>query len=505
MRIRPQNATDFYKTGHIVQYPDGTKLVYSNFTCRGDKYANVLPGFDHKVVVIGLQGICKWLLRDLWDEQFFKQPKDKVVAHYKRRMDTSLGPDAVNCDHIAALHDLGYLPVLIKALPEGSRADVRVPMWTIRNTIPEFYWVTNYLETQLSAEQWKPITSATTAYEYRRLLDRYAEETGAPPEFVLWQGHDFSARGMSGIYDGAQSGAGHLLSFFGTDTIAAIDYLEDYYGGESTFIGGSVPATEHSVMCLGGERGEVATIQRLLTAVYPKGIVSIVSDTWDFWHVITEVAAQLKPQIMARGPAGPAPGKTVFRPDSGDPVKIVCGDPEAPNGSPQFKGAVECLWDIFGGTTTAKGYRTLDSHVGLIYGDSINLDRANRILAGLKAKGFSSANIVFGIGSFTYQSVTRDSYGTAIKATFGKVGNEERAIYKNPKTDDGLKKSANGLLRVEKEGDKFVLYDKQTWEQEAMGALEPVFLDGKVLRDESLATIRARLHPPAAETKAAVA
>ena len=236
------------------------------------------------------------------------------------------------------------------------------------------------------------------------------------------------------------------------------------------------------------EAAETVFLKHLITRVYPAGLVSYVSDTYDFFRVITSIASRLKTDIMARQ------GKVVFRPDSGDPVKIVCGDPEAPDGTPQHKGAVECLWETFGGTTTATGHRTLDQHVGLIYGDSINLDRATRILAGLAVKGFSSANIVFGIGSFTYQSVTRDSYGTAIKATFGKVNGVDRAIYKNPKTDDGLKKSANGLLRVEYEDDRFVLYDKQTWEQEAGGLLQPVFCDGKMLRMESLNTIRDRLH-----------
>ena len=249
MKCFPPHATDFYKTGHCAQYPKGTEYVYSNWTCRSDRWAHVLPDFDHKVVFFGLQGVCQWLLIDLWNREFFDRPKDEVVAYYKRRMDSCLGPGAVDVQHIADLHDLGYLPLLIKALPEGSRVDIRVPMFTIVNTDPRFFWVTNYVETQLSAELWKAMTSATTAYEYRRLFDSYAIKTGIDPSFVQWQGHDFSFRGMSGITDASQSGAGHLLSFTGTDSIASIDYLENYYSGEG-LIGGSVPATEHSVACL---------------------------------------------------------------------------------------------------------------------------------------------------------------------------------------------------------------------------------------------------------------
>lgn len=501
MKIRAVTATDFYKTGHKFQYPEGTELVYSNFTCRSDKWFNAAPGFDHRVVVAGMQGICQWLLRDLWNDTFFNRPKAEVLAYYKRRMDGALGAGAVPVDHIADLHDLGHLPILVKALPEGSRVNMRVPLWTIRNTIPgpKWAWLTNYLETQLSAEAWKPITSATTAFEFRRLIDYFADLTGGSKEFVDWQGHDFAFRGLSGIYDAAMSGASHLLSFKGTDTISAIDYLEDHYSGADTFIGGSVAATEHSVMCAGGEEGELDTIGRLLTKVYPGGIVSIVSDTWDFWHVINDTAVKLKDVIMGRN------GKTVFRPDSGDPVKIICGDPDAVPNSPEQKGAVQCLWDIFGGTYTRKGFKTLDSHVGLIYGDSINLDRAQRILDGLARKGFASDNIVFGVGSYTYQGVTRDTLGTAIKATYAEINGVPRELWKAPKTDSGVKHSARGLLRVEKEGNVYRLYERQTWEQEGQGLLAPLFCNGMMRRHETLDGIRTRLHEEAAESDIAMA
>lgn len=491
MSIFPPHAVDFYKVSHLSQFPPGTELVYSNFTCRSDKLARVLPDFDHKTVFFGLQAACKWLLRDLWNEEFFAKPRADVLRRYQRRMDSALGAGAVPIEHIGALHDLGYLPLLIKALPEGSRVDMRVPLFTIRNTLAEFYWLTNYVETQLSAELWKAVHSATIAYEYRRLLDAYAKRTGSPAAFVPWQGHDFSARGMSGVHDAASSGAAHLLSFCGTDTVAALDFLEDHYSGEDTFIGGSVPATEHSVMCMGGEDDEVETFRRLIGTTYPGGIVSIVSDTWDFWRVLTEFTVTLKDQILARTPDAQGNAKVVFRPDSGDPVLILAG---GGTGSPAaVKGAVECLWDVFGGTTTPTGHRLLDARVGLIYGDSITLDRASAILAALDEKGFASANVVFGIGSYTYQHCTRDSFGCAIKATYGQVNGDGRPLFKAPKTDTGMKNSARGLLRVEREGDRFVLHEMQSWEQEAHGELQPVFENGVLLRHESLADIRARL------------
>lgn len=487
MNIFPLHATDFYKTGHPSQYPKVTEFINENFTCRSSKFLNAGPGYDGKVVFFGLQYVLKNLLIDTWNKNFFDLPEEEVIAKYKRRMDMALGPNAVDMEHVKQLHRVGYLPIEIKALPEGSRVDIRVPLFTMKNTISGFAWVVGYLETAISAELWQIITSATVAYEYRKLFTDYALMTGAPLEFVPWQGHDFSARGMVGTVGGATSGMGHLTSFTGTDTILALDFLEEYYHGADTFLGGSVPATEHSVMCMGTQDSEIETFRRLIEDVYPKGIVSIVSDTWDFWEVITSFAQYLKPRILARY------GKVVFRPDSGDPVKIIVGDPDARFGSPAYKGAVECLWEIFGGTRTPFGYKVLDSHVGLIYGDSISLDRAQRILEGLKTKGFASNNIVFGIGSYTYQYVTRDTLGTAIKATWGQVNGEARNLFKKPKTDNGMKNSACGLIRIEFENGHYVLYDQQTLEQEQQGLLTTVFKDSKIVLEHTIADIRTRL------------
>ncbi|WP_038343045.1 nicotinate phosphoribosyltransferase [Acinetobacter sp. A47] len=492
IKINPLNAIDFYKADHRRQYPVGTEYVYANFTPRSSRLAKMLPDFDDKIVFFGLQGFIKHFLIETWNEGFFNQPKAKVVAAYQRRMDNALGEGAVPVEHIEALHDLGYLPLKIKALPEGSRVNIKVPVLTIINTDPNFFWLTNYIETVLSAELWKSCTTASIAYEYKRLLTQYAEKTGAPLDFVPVQGHDFSSRGMSGIYDAAQSGVGHLTSFIGTDSVASIDYAEEYYNATG-IVGVSVPATEHSVMCMGSEEREIETFRRLICELYPAGVVSIVSDTWDFWRVITEFSVELKTKILQRKPNALGLAKVVFRPDSGDPVKIICGDPEAEQDSPAYKGAVQCLWEIFGGTETAQGYKVLNERVGLIYGDSITLERAQNILKGLQAKGFASNNLVFGIGSYTYNYLTRDSFGFAVKATWGQVNGVGRELFKDPVTDSGVKKSAKGLLRVEQTENGFELFDQQSVEQEKMGALQPVFENGQLLRECSLDQIRERL------------
>lgn len=497
--LNPLHAADFYKTGHVFQYPEGTQFVYSNLTARSDSHANMSPLYDGKTVFFGLQSFIRSFLIEAWNAEFFNKPKAEVIAAYKRRMDTSLGKDSVDVSHIEALHDLGYLPICIRALPEGSRVDIRVPYLTIFNTLNEFFWLTNYIETVMSAELWKRITVATIAYEYRRVMNHFARLTGETLDFAAWQIHDFSMRGMSGLHDAYNCSPGHLLSNYGTDTIPAIDHLEDYYlaDADKELIGGSVPATEHSVMCMGGEGDEIGTFRRLIKDIYPSGIVSIVSDTWDFWKVITEYAVELKADILSRAPNALGQAKVVFRPDSGDPVKIICGDPESVEGSNERLGAVEILWNTFGGTTNDLGYKTLDSHVGLIYGDSITLERQWEILTNLMNKGFSSSNVVFGVGSYTYQYVTRDTFGMAIKATYGIVNDDARMLSKNPKTDNGTKKSARGLLAVKKQGSSFVLVDGINSSFELLDVtsnlLRPVFYNGKPENLQSLADIRALL------------
>lgn len=488
MRLRAIDAIDFYKADHRRQYPDGTQFVYSNLTPRSGKLSNLPKGFDDGIVFFGLQHLIKSFLIDGFNETFFKQPKEDVLRGYKRRMQTSLGGN-FDVQHIADLHDLGYLPVEIRALPEGTLVPYGVPCFTIINTDSKFFWLTNYLETALSNMIWKPCTSATTARFYRRLFTSAALITGGPLDFVSWQAHDFSFRGMSGIEDATISGAAHLTSFYGTDTVPAIDLHEDYYGADADaeIIGGSVAATEHSVMCMGTQEAEIDTFRRLITEVYPSGIVSIVSDTWDFWQVVTDFLPKLKPEIMARD------GKVVIRPDSGDPVKIICGDPEARWGTAEYYGLIECLWMTFGGTLTDKGFKQLDPHIGAIYGDSITPERAMRIMKRLHDKGFASTNIVLGVGSFTYEYVTRDTHGFAMKATWGLVNGVPRNIQKNPKTDSGSKKSHSGLLVIHRDDNGLTVQQNvaRSFLDVFSGELRCVFKDGMTFNNQNLSQVRA--------------
>jgi len=348
MKINPLLLADAYKIGHPFQYPKGTALVYSNLTPRGSR----LEGVD-KMVFFSLQYFIKEFLIRRFNEDFFDQPKEFVIAEYKRRIGAYLGPLS-DYSHIEKLHDLGYLPIIIKALPEGTKVPMKVPVLTIYNTHPDFYWLPNFLETILSTTVWQGCTSATIANEYRKILDHYAKLTGTNPEFVGWQGHDFSMRGMSSFESAVLSGMGHLLSFTGSDTIPAVEGLEQYYGAdcERELIAGSVAATEHSVMCAGEKDSELETFRRLITEIYPSGFISIVSDTWDLWQVLTVILPELKETVLARD------GKVVIRPDSGDPADIICGKPliqvagtdgwnyiENPNEN-ERKGVIELLWEV---------------------------------------------------------------------------------------------------------------------------------------------------------------
>jgi len=540
--MNPLTLTDSYKLSHKGFMEPGTEFIYSNMTARSAKHLD-LPSFDGKVVVYGLQHTILDVLVTEFNNGFFKLPKAHAVDLAANLFQGYVG--MTEKGHFEDLYDLGYLPIEVKALPEGTLCPLRVPMYTIKNTHSDFAWLTNYLETVMSAETWKAPTVATIIYHYRKLINRYAELTTGSTEGTEFQLHDFSFRGMSNRFDAAKSGSAFLLSSCGTDNIPALPFIEKYYGvGVSDdFIATSVPASEHSLASTGiAVRGELEMLRKWITKDYPTGIVSVISDTFDFWKVITDYAVQLKDDILDRTPNELGLAKVVFRPDSGDPVKIVTGykcakiphyitgsafNEELDNlswafeaveykgsfyeidvnggaiGYPKLgkelkecevKGAIQVLWDNFGGTETEQGYKVLNERVGLIYGDSMNYERIEAICLRLADKGFASTNVIFGVGSFTMQYMTRDTLGMAVKATYAEVNGQGYELSKDPITDDGTKKSAKGLLRVDyDENGEITLFDQQTKEQESQGLLETVFKDGKVLKQETFTEVRNRL------------
>jgi len=515
---------DVYKEFHSRAYHPDVSEVYANFTSRSGRLSNIEN--NDKVAFVGLQYFIKSYLQDEWNE-FFSADKISAVANHKRILSAMLGYQ-VDVSYLEALHDLGYLPLKIKALPEGTLVPYLVPPMTIVNTKPGFQWLTNMIETVLSCENWPIQTSTTTSIAYLKVFKEFATKTGLPMDIVPFQGHDFSFRGMFGKHAAAMSGFGHLASgLVGTDTIPAVLFAEKYYAGnvDEELVGCSVDATEHSVTCSWIMEGEIEFFRYLMTEQSPQGVLSVVSDTWDFWTLVTEYLPQLKQEIMARD------GTLVIRPDSGDPVKILTGYKVSPisdyaelfssqseaevavheqgheayrwkgqyfaltehETEPvmecEIKGLVECLWDIFGGTVTGKGFKLLDQHIGAIYGDAITLPRQRQILQRLLDKGFAS-KVVLGIGSYSYQYVTRDTHGSAVKATSVVKDKQRIAIFKDPKTDV-KKKSAKGLLKVERVDGQLVLIDDVTPDEEQQGLLQVVFEDGKLVKQTSLAEIRA--------------
>jgi nicotinamide phosphoribosyltransferase len=498
----PLFLIDFYKHGHVFQYPKGITKVWVNFTPRSTRVEG-----EKGIVFFGLQRFIKKVLMKEFDEHFFHRPWSIIEAQYREVMKATLGVDG-DISHIRKLHNHGKLPLKIYSLPEGTYVPLGVPAAVIVNTEDWAYWLPNYIETMMSNDLWGPCTSATTAHRYRRLFIKHALAAGETDlSFIDWQGHDFSYRGLMGREAAKLSGMGHLLSFSGTDTLPAILDAVKYYNADLS-CGGSVPATEHSVMCAGSQDGEQETFRRLIEDVYPTGIVSIVSDTWDLWKVITEIIPALKDKILARD------GKVVIRPDSGDPVKILTGDRDAMKSDGTLKenapywGALWMLASAMG--TTGPATNKMLRKIGLIYGDSITVERADKILEKARGEGFSPYNFVFGIGSYTYQYVTRDTYNFAFKATaierslelekpFEGNYRTVEAIFKDPVTDNAHKKSHRGIPAVYQFTGHLALsypnlYVDETLEPQDLDrcAFWKVF-DSTLLIDDTFSQIRARV------------
>lgn len=519
--------TDGYKLDHRRQYPEGTEYVYATFIPRTNQW---YPEAYEGSVVFGIQYFIKKYLIEEFTNNFFNLPLQDILNAYDRRIKTFLGQDAFDAighKHIEELHNLGYLPIRIKALREGTLCPLGVPVLSIINTHPDFFWLPNYLETLLSTTLWLPMTSATTARLSKKALVEHAVKTGFSDDNLGFLCHDFSMRGMAGVESAIMSGMAHLTSWNGSETLPAIAALEEYYNAdaEHELLAATVPATEHSVMEAGGNESEIETYKRLLTQVYPKGFVSIVSDTWDYWNVIINYLPQLKDIIMSRD------GRFVIRPDSGDPVDIICGvdpndcinlgdnniyyikgyskmggvdqeitynklrrDEDFKNKciitETEFKGTYEILWDIFGGTINQKGFKVLDTHIGMIYGDAIILERQKEIYRRLENKGFAATNIVLGYGSYSYiGKVSRDSLSWAVKSSWCQINGEGKIIFKEPKTAS-WKKSLKGLCKVIYKDNKYVVQDQVTQEEENSGCLEVIFENGNIFNQRCLRDIR---------------
>lgn len=544
-KINSLYLTDGYKVGHQKMLAPGTTKLYGTWIPRSTKHA---PKGVTKIVSFGQQLVWKWL-HDEFEENFFTTQQIKneierlggfqgvdpstentIKSIYKEKalqfvkdMSLYLGME-YDGNHFEELWDLGYLPIKVKALPEGIETNPNIPHMTFVNTVDGFAWLTLYLETIVSSLAWKPSTAATIAKLYRRQAEEWVAKTdNKNMRLVDFMCHDFSARGLDPMSQ-YLIGLGHATSFKGSDTLPVIPAARYFYGVKDDEMPiFSVNASEHSVSTTKiftvGEQQMIADWLK----IFQEGILSMVCDTFSTWQFIEYLKnPEIKEIVLNRK------GKLVVRPDSGDPVDILCGDlvTKNPNDfseaewwaysrTPKAIGVIELLWDIFGGTVNEQGYKVLDPHIGAIYGDSITPDRQRQIYERLAAKGFAATNIVLGVGSFTYQYNTRDTLGFAAKGAWFEVEEEFWAspeslepgvrkksynIYKDPVTDDGTKKSLKGLLCVSKDinsqsetfGDYIVIQECDL-NLENKGELQVIYEDGKFYNMTTLEEIRQRL------------
>lgn len=507
-------ACDYYKIGHPFMQPEGMEQVYSTWTARSAKHHPGCP----QTVVFGHQYVIRHGIHEFFQKNFFDVPVDELEAEYNRVITGSFNSRYASFKHLAELHALGHLPLEFWGVPEGTLLPVGVPELVFFNTDKRFAWLPQFIEDIWSANAWLPATSATTAHYRKKLLAPFVEATSDNPAQLEHMCGDFSLRGHTSLEAGYLSSAGHCLSFDRTATIHANTLISRYYM-EDEPAGLGMPSLEHSVVEQGiayyekllkdkkplpeiMERhvrktdetwdmklvAEMCFILHLLADIQPTGIITYVSDTYDYWGVLTKILPVIRDVILERR------GCFCVRPDSGDPVEIVCG--KAAGNEAERKGSMEILFDIFGERVNEKGYKVLPPQVRLIYGDAITAHNSVDICTRLMAKGISSACVIFGIGAYTYQFVTRDTRGYAVKATWGRHKDlGPMQLYKEPKTAP-WKKSVRGCVAVlEPKPGKFEVVDGLNLEDSLTypgNIFVRKYRDGRFSNEETFGRIRNR-------------
>jgi nicotinamide phosphoribosyltransferase len=509
---------DVYKMAHCRLDSPGLTKVYSYLCARSKKKSN-------DALFFGLQ----YYLKEYLEHGVSHEDVQEFFDLYSSILGSSVPEDMQK--KFRDLADLGYLPIEIKAVPEGTIIDNQNVLMTMTNTLSEYSWLVGFLETNL-LKIWSPISVATASLKYKRLVTKFTQETSDSDFLLPFLIHDFGARGVSSEESAAINGAGHLVNFCGTDTVQAVKLLKDYYHGEG-LIGASVCASEHSKHQPFGPsaQGELDYVELMLNAA-PSGIVSVVSDAYDYWRMLTVTLPAVKDKILARD------GKYVVRPDSGDPKRILCGtaevypyldyaeemlasevriDKKSPvfqletnlkyyqcqleNGifetveveaTPEQKGTFRILDELFGSTINSKGYKELNPKIGVIYGDGMFYERYEDILKTMKEMGYANTNLVVGIGGLLLQQHNRDDLGFAFKATYAEINGEGCELFKDPITDPG-KKSHKGLMYLSQDfHGRYVTVDQCSQEDEKIGLLRTVFLNGKLVNETNLQQIRER-------------
>lgn len=452
--------TDSYKVSMFKQYPAGTTGVYSYIESRGGRYDST--------VFFGLQAFIKEYLLEPITQADIDIADEILTAHgepFNRQ----------GWEYILQVHG-GYLPVIIRAVPEGTVVPVKNVLATIENTDPECFWLTTYLETALLRAVWYPTTVATQSKTIKNIIKDFLEKTG-DPSAIDFKLHDFGARGVSSMESAGIGGAAHLVNFMGSDTITGVLYAREYYN--AGVAGFSIPAAEHSTITSWGRDGEVNAYDNMLTQFAKSGsILAVVSDSYDVFNAASKLwGEELRQKVIDSG------ATLVIRPDSGDPVEVN-------------RKLIEILGEKFGYTTNAKGFKVLNN-VRLIQGDGVNELTIRSILGAFMAMGWSADNIAFGMGGALLQQVDRDTQKFAMKCSSARVNGEWIDVQKDPITDAGKKSKAGRVNLWTNSGGEFAsgVTPPTGWTDKGIGgwtqALQIVYQNGALFNEITFADVRA--------------
>jgi nicotinamide phosphoribosyltransferase len=470
---------DAYKYSHHKFYGEGLTKMVSYLEARGGMFGHT--------VFFGLQIFLKEYLSDL---AFTRHDVDEAEELLNSEGGVFSRDDVFKrelFDYIIDEHE-GRLPVMIKAVKEGTVVNHGNVMMTVEPTDEKCAWLVNFLE-PLLLQIWYPITVSTLSREVKKVVtkafdetsDLYGEAKEMAIQFVL---NDFGFRGVSSVQSAINGGMGHLVNFSGSDNTIAIQKLREYYNTQ-TIYGKSVPATEHSVMTLKGKENEVVMMEKVLDE-YPTGLVACVSDTYDIMHAALNLwGGKLRDKVLSR----PSNSPLIIRPDSGDVgytlIKLF-----------------EALFEKFGYTTNNEGYKVLPPQVRIIQGDGVNYKSIIEMYELLKEHKISAENLALGMGGKLLQAdINRDTHKFATKACYAIIDGEEINTVKSPVVFDAegnrhmsFKKSKQGLLKLVKNGDgtfRTVTSLDDDYDS-VVDELQIVFKDGVLYNETTFEEVRER-------------
>ncbi len=451
--FNPILSTDSYKASHWLQYPPGTDGMYAYIESRGGQFTNT--------TFFGLQMFIKRYLT----QRITTAMVDEAKAFYQMHGEPF---NEVGWLRIIDVFN-GYLPVRIRAVKEGRVVPTGNVLVTIESTDDQSPWLVSFLETMLLRAVWYPTTVATLSWHVRQDIWGYLNQTSDDPQGQIgFKLHDFGARGVSSGESAAIGGAAHLVNFMGSDTVEAVVAANRYYNTPMAAF--SIPAAEHSTITSWGRENEVEAYRNMIRQFGGPGkLFAVVSDSYDIYKAVEQLwGTQLRDEVIQ------SQSILVVRPDSGKPVEVVMN-------------TLRLLEAKFGSTTNSKGFRVLN-HVRVIQGDGVNQTAIRGILMNMYYAGFSADNIAFGMGGGLLQQVNRDTQKFAMKTSAIRMNGEWRDVFKAPITDSGkTSKKGKVNLWVNSQGDFMTDINPPAG---FMDAMDVVFENGKLMREQSLEEIR---------------